>query len=144
MEIQARLRWFVLALLLSGAGAAGAATTSALDADLIFHLTDFGINQWDKNLRTGQDFGVVKSAGGVVNTVYPDLCSGRPGCAAQILVVMPDVARPGSALLTDLRPQFKQAILDKVAAARRQGIREFEIQLIQNIDTKTYASRERA
>lgn len=134
----------ILLLWSLGASAAFADLSPRRQADIIFHITDFGINQWDERLETGQDFGVEKSEKRQVNMVHPELCdSGQEGCDAQILIVMPNIKDFKRLSAEELEHQITKTLIKKVRAARRNGTNEFEIQLVQNIDTVTYTSKER-
>lgn len=100
----------------------------AFSNPITFYVTDFGINQWDTNLKLGADF---RNA---ANAVFPELT--RP---AQILVPMPADPQWNMFSQTELTQHFADAIQAKVDAGLSQGLDTFEIQLVQNINSKGYA-----
>ncbi len=101
------------------------------EQDLVFHVTDFGINQpWDRKWKTGDSFGAQH------NRVYPEL-NGKPG--AQILIQMPEdsvLDRVGEKHWADL---VASTLVEKVNAARASGTTEFEIQIVENMRGGAYA-----
>jgi hypothetical protein len=99
--------------------------------ELLFHITDFGINQpWEQSAKIGDPFGEN------LNRVYPEL-NNKPG--AQILVQMPEDSE-----LDRLDPKHwadlvASTLVEKVHAAREQGTTEFEIQIVENMRWGAYA-----
>lgn len=112
---------------------------SPADADITFHITDFGIRQWHEDLRSGQDFGQPIAGGHTPNLVYPNLC-GSGTCSAQILLVMPNNARLDTMSHAQLMLELLAQLRDRVDLAIASGVREFEIQLVQNINAPGYFS----
>lgn len=102
------------------------------DEYLIFHITNFGINQlWTEQMKVGNPFL------GEHNRVFPELNNtGRQG--SQILLPMPtdEEMKLSDLELTDL---ISNKLQSAVTRARNNGIKEFEIQLVQNINTMGYA-----
>jgi hypothetical protein len=98
--------------------------------ELIFHITDFGINQgWEEKLQVGDSFSKDR------NRVFPEL---NDKSGAQLLVPMPsdhDLASQSQAQLAD-NIAFK--LLDRIRDARKKGTAEFEIQIVQHINTSGY------
>jgi hypothetical protein len=117
---------------LSTSGSSSSLNGDQLNAqELLFHITDFGINQpWDRSTKIGDPFG------GSLNRVYPEL-NNKPG--AQILVQMPEdseLDRLDGKHWADL---VASTLVDKVRAARAQGTTEFEIQIVENMRWGAYA-----
>lgn len=101
------------------------------DQDLIFHITDFGINQpWNRRWKIGDSFSDQH------NRVFPELNS-WPG--AQILIQMPEdieLDRMDEKHWADL---IASTLIDKVRTARANGTTEFEIQIVENMRGGAYA-----
>ena len=127
---------FGVLLFIAGAFNASAANLPATpgEADIVFHVTDFGINQWHENYRSGADFSAV-AGGKTPNRVHTDLCNGGT-CDSQILLVMPDNARLKKMTHQQLKSELKAQLQQKVDLAIRGNTKEFEIQLVQNINTR--------
>ncbi|HFE36828.1 MAG TPA: hypothetical protein ENK06_00230 [Gammaproteobacteria bacterium] len=116
--------------------------------DLVFHITDFGINQpWNENMEIGDPF-IAESA-----RIYPELnSSGRSG--SQILIPMPSDQElkklrnevkymPKSEVDNYIANIFSQKLMHAVNRARENGVTEFEIQIVQNVTKKGYFSSSR-
>jgi hypothetical protein len=105
-------------------------SASLADGDLLFHITDFGINQHlSSRMKVGDPFSEKH------NRVFPDL-NGTKG--AQLLIPMPPDRDLDSMSEAQLADQIAGRLIERVQQARAKGIGEFEIQLIQNINTKGY------
>jgi len=99
--------------------------------ELIFHITDFGINQpWSQNTKTGDPFN------GSLNRVYPEL-DNKPG--AQIVVQMPEDSELDRVDQKHWADLIASTLVDKVRTARSQGTTEFEIQIVENMRWGAYA-----
>ena len=107
--------------------------TTPGEADIVFHVTDFGINQWNENYQTGADFSKV-AGNKIPNRVHTDLCGGGT-CNAQILLVMPDNDRLEKMSHAELKFELQSQLQRKVDLAIASGTDKFEIQLVQNINT---------
>ncbi len=94
---------------------------------ITIYITDFGINQWNDRLRLGADFTWA------ANHVFPELPS-----AAQILVPMPPDHEFDRMSATQLTQYITTAVSDKIDAALHDGIVTFEVQFVQNINTRGY------
>ena len=107
-------------------------------AGIIFHITDFGINQWYIDYQTGQNFGPRNHDGVTPNRVYTDICGGG-SCAAQILLVMPKNTVFDGMSHTERKADLSAQLRRNVDLAIKNGAREFEIQLVQHINNFGYA-----
>ena len=70
----------------------------------------------------------------VANRVHTHLCGASGACNAQILLVMPETARMKTLSHAELKAELQTALQDKIDFALANN-REFEIQLVQNINT---------
>lgn len=132
---------FVIIAVFAPAGAARAELpTTPGEADIVFHVTDFGINQWHEAYRTGADFGEV-AGGKKPNRVHTNLCARNGACDAQVLLVMPANERLAEMSHAELKAELRTQLQQKVEAAIANGRREFEIQLVQNINSYGYADQ---
>ena len=122
------------AILLGPAAVVAGLPQKPSDADIIFHITDFGINQWKASYVSGQNFGNTSFDKDTANRVHTKLCANNGGCNAQILLVMPELKREGKIDHAELKAELK-AILQKKIDAAIANHQEFEIQLVQYIDT---------
>lgn len=124
------LAWLCVSVVLCFRCFAADSPTLPRDQDLVFHITDFGINQpWNHSWKTGDSFSEQH------NRVFPELNS-RPG--AQILIQMPEdseLDRLGEKHWADL---IASTLIDKVRAARANGTTEFEIQIVENMRGGAY------
>lgn len=145
MPIQPATRIVILALITSlwMPVSYAALPENASSADVVLHITDFGIMQWHEDLKTGQHFGPTEAGNQGANFVHADLCARQAGCDAQILLVMPDDETLKRKSLDEIEMDFTQTVIEKLNTARAKGVREFEIQLIQNINRKGYTSKRR-
>lgn len=126
---------FLLAM--SPVFATGQLPENPTQANIIFHVTDFGISQWHQEFRSGQDFGPRTPDGPSPNLVYTDLC-GASNCAANILLVMPDNDSFDNISQEKLRAQLLDQLRTSLDVAIADGFNEFEIQLVQNINYLGY------
>lgn len=97
------------------------------DTQIVFYVTDFGINQWKSGLKTGDDFSHAS------NKVFPNMS--RNG---QVLIVM----SPDHEFREMTREKLTQTIFNTIKSRIDEGLAAgntiFEIQLVQNINTKGY------
>ncbi len=104
--------------------------TSSGNKEITVNMLDIGINQWKESLTTGDDF---------THATYKGL-TGKPG-QGQILIVMPRVADSFN-MTPDAKQkwtnEFHQEINKKINEGVANGIRVFEIQLIQDIGLTGY------
>ncbi len=103
---------------------------------MTIHVSDSGVGQYKKGLKTGDNFGdyaVTK-----VNRAFPELCGGGSGCAAQIMLVMPTIDEMKVLSDAEIRNELNSRLGKAIQNARQQGHREFEIQLITDIGPTTY------
>jgi hypothetical protein len=97
--------------------------------NLTFHVTDFGINQpWTERLKVGDPFNGL-------NRVFPELDK-YPG--SQLVVPMPSDYDLKILSETQLKDRIASQLLDCVHDARTKGITEFEIQLVQHVNSAGY------
>ncbi len=109
-------------------GVSASANEGGTDSGIVIHVTDFGINQWRPELAMG---GSLEKA---ANRLFaPD--AGVVGIA----VPMPPDAMFNSVSPLALRAQIAKAVKGRIrkALARGEGS-EFEVQIIQNINTLGY------
>ena len=100
------------------------------DQDLVFHVTDFGINQ-----QPGNSTREISDSFNEQNRVFPEL-NNKPG--AQILVPMPEDSRLDSVGEKHWADLLASSIIEKVRVARTQGTTEFEIQITENMRWYAY------
>ena len=107
------------------------------DKHITFHITDFGINQlWTDKIKVGDPFLAEH------NRLYPELNStGRKG--SQILIPMPNDKELKDLSEKELSNKIAIDLTNAVNRARKNGITNFEIQLVQNINTAGYPDSER-
>ncbi len=100
--------------------------------DLVFHVTDFGINQlWSENLRVGDPFPEKQAR------VFREL-DGTQG--AQILIPMPTDKELDEIPVARLADYFASKLAEQVNRARAKGVTTFEIQMLENISKTGYAT----
>lgn len=109
-----------------------AVQSSQTENELVFHISDFGINQlWTEKMKVGNPFL------GEHNRVFPELnATGRQG--SQILIPMPSDEDMRNMSDTDLSDRIAKDLIEAVNRAHDNGIVAFEIQLVQNINKKGY------
>ena len=111
---------------------------------LTFHISDFGVNQyWSDQLEVGQDFVAPDPADPEAkfhNRAFSAL-DGRRG--AQILIPMPADADLASHSMADLSQKMELALVRQIDGARESGVREFEIQLVENVTPVGYFEQDR-
>ncbi|HON07190.1 MAG TPA: hypothetical protein PLW02_03710 [Verrucomicrobiota bacterium] len=95
--------------------------------DLTFYVTDFGINQYKDNLRTGDNFENSKAC------VFPDLPKD-----SQILIVMPPVEEMDKMSDQQIQQKIIDVLTQRVDAGISKNVRTYEIQIIEYIGTLTY------
>lgn len=99
---------------------------------IVLYVTDFGINQWSEKLLLGADFRLAR------HQVFPELPP-----AAQILAPMPDDQRFVSMSDQQLSREIATAVGDRIQRGVEMGLDTFEVQLVQNVNTGGYFSKDR-
>ena len=117
----------------------GGVQAVAKDQPITIHITDFGINQyWSESMRVGDSFAnpvFDNPDAGFHNRAYPELDTQS---GSQILIPMPSDKNMRSLSDAELTNRITQGLIKSVDQARKKGVTEFEIQLIQNVRTPGY------
>lgn len=126
-----------------------ALSSSVLQSDakrepITIHITDFGINQyWSDQMRVGDSFTNAVFDDPNVDfhhRAYPELDAQR---GSQVLIPMPSDDDMRSFTDTELTNRITMDLIKSIDQARKRGIKEFEVQLVQNVRPLGYASESR-
>ncbi len=107
-------------------------TPAGVLKSVVLNITDFGINQWKPELKTGDDLSQAK------NRVFSDISK-----SGQILIAMPKDSDFNRLAREQLTQQIYEKVIARVDGGLAAGTTNFEMQIVQNINTGGYVDPKR-